>query len=340
VTTKATEHVPVDFAYLTPEAYLALSGDETLQTLAAIIHGDFDPPPRPWPQVQSRLRPPGGSSCVEVLRTAESPTYATEGGFQVAHGKEILFAARSLRDDEGTSLSSLTDELYAGLLGLVARRGFPHILRMWNLVGAINDEQDGLERYKQFCRSRHGAFAHHGPALGERYPSASAVGTTDGGLCVYLLAARAPGMPVENPKQVSAYRYPSRYGPRSPSFSRALVKAWPGGTQLFLSGTASITGHESRHAGRLAAQAEETLANLRTLIGAAEQASGTVFPLTPHNALLKAYLRRQSDYREVRDLLDRRLGGDIEVLYLEADLCRRELLLEVDGAIFTPAGAM
>lgn len=334
------ERPPVEFDYLTPEAYVSLPEKEAPHMFGAIVHGNFNPPPRPWPQGHSLLVPLDGSPRVEVFRTPEPPVYGEEDGFQFARGGEQFFAARSLREGAGTTLASLTDEVYQGLLRLVARQGFPHILRMWNLVPAINDQQDGLERYKQFCIGRHDAFARHGLDLEDRYPSASAVGTKEGGLCVYLLAARTPGRPIENPIQVSAYRYPRQYGPRSPSFSRALVKKWNGGSTLFLSGTASITGHESRHANRIAAQTDEMLNNLRALIVRAEQDVGMAFPLAPGNTVLKAYIRRPSDYPEVRARMERHLGKDVGVLYLEADICRKELLLEMDGVVFAlPAGA-
>ena len=115
-----------------------------------------------------------------------------------------------------------------------------------------------------------------------------------------------------------------------------MVRKWQDSACLFLSGTASITGHESRHRGKLSAQAEETLDNLKTLVTTASEASGARFALDPATSLLKAYIRKTSDYQEVCDLLHQHLGGSINVLYLEADLCRKELLLEVDGVVFAP----
>jgi hypothetical protein len=34
--------------------------------------------------------------------------------------------------------------------------------------------------------------------------------------------------------------------------------------------------------------------------------------------------------------LHQQLGESIDVLYLKADLCRKELLLELDGVVFAP----
>lgn len=161
------------------------------------------------------------------------------------------------------------------------------------------------------------------------------MGSHHGGLCIYFLAAKTPGLTIENPRQVSAYNYPTQYGPRSPSFSRALVKRWGAATALFLSGTASITGHESRHVGALVAQVEESIENLKTLIHAAADSAGVNFELSQPCSILKAYLRHADDYSTVKDILNRRLGDENRVLYLHADLCRNELLFEIDGILFS-----
>ncbi len=334
--TDAIEYVPISVGYYRPDDYLALSQDGAPHPLAAIIHGHFIPPKRPWPQIHSGLRPLGEEVCAEVLFTVQRPIYGHESGFQVSSAGEILFASCNLTETDDLPLSRLTEDLYSKLLQLVESRGYPNLLRIWNLVQGINEQQDGLERYRQFCVGRHEAFAKHDLFLGELYSSASAVGSLEAGLRIYCLAAPDPGKTVENPNQISAYRYPTQYGPRSPSFSRALIKKWDRSSCLFLSGTASIIGHETRHIGRLAAQTEEAFSNLTTLIGAAARASGDTFALGPRTSTLKAFVRRASDHPEVRDLLQRHLGLRVDVLYLEADLCRSELLFEIEGVVITP----
>lgn len=338
--TDAIEYAPISVGYYRPDDYLALSQDRAPHPLAAIIHGHYFPPKRPWPQIHSGLRPLGEEAYAEVLFTAQRPIYCRENGFQVSNAGEILFASCDLTETDDLPLSRLAEDLYSKLLQLVESHGYPNLLRVWNLVQGINEQQDGLERYRQFCVGRHEALAKHDPFLGERYPSASAVGSLEGGLRVYCLASPSPGITVENPNQVSAYRYPTQYGPRSPSFSRALIKKWDRSSCLFLSGTASITGHETRHIGHLAAQTKEALSNLTNLIGAAAQASGDTFALGPRTSTLKAFVRRSSDYPEVRNLLERHLGLHVDVLYVEADLCRSELLFEIEGVVVTPPPTM
>jgi chorismate lyase/3-hydroxybenzoate synthase len=329
----ALQRAPIGWDYLTPEAYRALAADGRRRPVAAVIHGDFAPPARPWPQIHSHLPPLDGPARIEVLSAAGEATFAESGGFHIAACGDVLIGAGRIEGAHGRALADGTDRLYDELLRLIAGRGYPHLLRLWNILEHINRDEDGLERYRHFCVGRHAAFMRHQPDLAERYPAASAVGSESGGLLVYFIAARSPGVPVENPNQVSAFRYPAQYGPQSPSFSRALVKPWRGGATLFVSGTASITGHETRHAGDLAAQIDRTADNLETLVGAAA-ASGASFRLDSASSVLKAYVRRPEDYPLVRDRVRQRLGRDANVLYLRADVCRTALLVEIDGALF------
>ncbi len=325
------------FCHMTPDAYMRLSPRDATRPLAAILHGDIAPSGKPWPEVRSRLRPLDAPARIEVLLTASGVVHDAEQGFDLASSGELLFGACRIEGVQGAGVAAAAERIYRRLLQLIERRGYPRLLRMWNILEDINGQQEGLERYRHFCRGRYEAFAALQPATLECLPAACGIGAEAGGLCVYFLAARDPGLPVENPRQVSAYRYPRRYGPRSPSFSRGLFKQLGDGGHFFLSGTASITGHESRHHGCVTAQVEESLENVRALIRAAEERSRQALELASPTTTLRAYLRDEGHYPLVRDILEQRLGPEAEVLYLRSDICRRELLFEIDGQIFVPS---
>lgn len=325
------------FRHMTPDAYLSLSPRNALRPLAAILHGKVTASGKPWPEVRSRLRPLDAPGRVEVLLTASEVAQEREQGFELASSGELLFGSCRAESIRGSGVAEAAERVYRGLLELIERRGYPRLLRMWNVLEDINAEQDGLERYRHFCRGRHEALAALQPASLDSPPAACGIGAEDGGLGVCFLAARDPGLPIENPRQVSAYRYPWRYGPRSPSFSRGLFTRLGDGAHFFLSGTASITGHESRHPGCVTAQVEESLANVRALIRAAEERTGQDLALAAPSSTLRAYLRDEADYPLVREGLERHLGPEAEILYLRADICRRELLFEIDGQLFVPS---
>lgn len=329
------ERAPFTCRYSTSKAYLQRPAEEQSRTLAAIVHGGLELPATPWPQFCSGMRPCGGDEAVvEVWHASDRPSYERHDGFQVAVTEQLIFVAAHVTPEPGAGITLQVQDLYLRLLRLIEQFGFRHLLRVWNIVPGINDDADSLERYKRFCIGRHEAFMQERPELAERYPSASAVGPRVGDFCLYCVAAREPGLPVENPNQVSAYHYPPQYGPRSPSFSRALVKRWESCATLFLSGTASVAGHRTRHLELPVAQTEETMFNLQTLIDHGEALSGQKFPLTPERGFFKAFIRNSDDYEAVRSHLEQALGPETPTLYVEADICRANLLFEIEGFLW------
>ena len=152
---------------------------------------------------------------------------------------------------------------------------------------------------------------------------------SDQGLAVYFIASRVPGMQVENPRQVAAYDYPPVHGPRSPSFARATVAQWNGNAMIFVSGTSSVVGHETRHHGKVEAQLDETLENMRVIVAEAAARIGRKASLDDLT-VAKTYLRRAADYETIAPRLTAQLA-QTQHLFVESDICRRDLLLEIEG---------
>ncbi|MFT4267791.1 MAG: hypothetical protein QM586_11330 [Xenophilus sp.] len=235
--------------------------------------------------------------------------------------------------DEAGGLAALAHRAYANVFQTLAQAGCPHLLRLWNYLPRINAEGRGLERYREFNTGRQQAFLDAGYAAFDGAPAACALGIRDGGLCVRFLAGRAPPVAVENPRQVSAYRYPERYGPRAPTFSRAALAPLGGGeVALFVSGTASIVGHETAHPGDVPAQLAETLVNLRTVIGEANRRGSARFALEDTEPVV--YVRHPAHAEDIRRRLAGALGDGSRFMrravFLEADICRADLLLEIE----------
>jgi enamine deaminase RidA (YjgF/YER057c/UK114 family) len=147
---------------------------------------------------------------------------------------------------------------------------------------------------------------------------------------VHFLAGNGRVTPIENPLQVSAYRYPTQYGPRSPSFSRAVIHESATGRQFLISGTSSILGHETIAPHDPLTQTRITLDNLEALLQAANYPR---LAALGQKASWCVYLRNPSDLDTVRPLIDARLPRDAEVIYLEGDICRRDLVIEIEGTL-------
>ena len=251
-----------------------------------------------------------------------------DGALRWAAGGGWMFAAIDVQEREHGGIEAASEYAYRTLCGFVSSRRERHLLRVWNYLHAINEGQGDAERYRLFCVGRARGLA----ALGvERYPAATAIGHRDapGLLQVYALCAMQPGDALENPRQVSAWRYPRQYGPTPPSFARAMKL--PNG-DLAISGTAAVVGHASRHDRDVAAQVAETCINLRALLEAA--GAGEFAASSP----LKVYLRRAEDAAAVESILSERLEIAVPRILLLGDICRSELLVEIDGWQFAAGG--
>ena len=276
----------------------------------------------------------GCSSICEVWRSGSAPRGGRHGAVSYREDGGLLFGCLAMRDGPmrpgGSPLREAAREAYAGVFAAADALGFPHLVRCWNYFGDINLEIDGLERYRQFNIGRQEGFAAGGRALDANLPAACALGTRGGPLVVAFLAAREAPIQVENPRQISAYDYPPEYGPRSPTFARASLLPCSDGEFLFVSGTASIVGHRTLHVGDAGAQTAETLANLRAVIEAANRAS-RAGGHELRDLALKVYVRDPRDLAAIRLRIESVPDAPLQIHYLQADICRRDLLVEIEA---------
>ena len=296
-------------------------------TLAVLAFGDAAPRSDD-PRVLRIPLQPFGAAPFEVWRAGGEVRCGRDGELRWAEDDALHFGVLEVREGDA-GLEAASARAYTRLTTFVRAHGYPHLLRTWNYLDAITAGTGDDERYRRFCLGRAaGLGAFDTSAL----PAATAIGRIDGErtLQVYWLAARVPGTPLENPRQVSAYRYPRQYGPQPPSFARAMLPPSPR-MPLLLSGTASVVGHESRHHDSIAAQVEETFANFDALIGAARTRRPELPAQFGPQSRLKVYVRDAATLAEVAALLDARLDPVVPRILLHAAVCRRELQVEIDG---------
>lgn len=228
-------------------------------------------------------------------------------------------------------LETAAADLYRRLFAVT--QGF-HLQRIWNYIPDINAVPAGLENYRRFCRGRSLAFEKHfGRDFEQRLPAASGVGALRGPLALAFLAGTTAPRHFENPQQIPAFHYPPEYGPRAPSFSRATVVAEATrGTQLYISGTAAIRGHATVAPHDLERQVACTVENLN-LIGTAAGA-GRMMGGPDWSRQFKVYLRHAADLEPAQAQLQRvLLQREDRVSYLQADLCRADLLVEIEAVL-------
>ena len=271
----------------------------------------------------------GGASAEELfddvvpLPPSQDARLFQSGGLLLGHAQET-FVPREL--------SARTESLYRRVIAACGKR---HLYRVWNYVPQINALTQGFENYRAFCQGRAQAFESvHGGAFERRLPAASAVGSHGDRIEVLFVAGETPPHHVENPEQIAAYHYPLEHGPRPPSFARATLARDGERRITFISGTSAIKGHQTIAPGALEAQLECTLDNLH-LISRATGLDNDLAAGRHARRCFKVYLRHGHDLAATR----KRLEGSLllptdTVTYLQAEICRGSLNVEIEATIF------
>jgi chorismate lyase/3-hydroxybenzoate synthase len=268
----------------------------------------FENPPildRPRiPVTASMTRSLNGNDLCEVWRVLGpglSSGDTAQTRVQYRYSEDLLFGCLTIAEEaidarsEAGALLRATEIAYQEIFDVLNETQHRHLIRIWNYLPDINAQAGDDERYRHFNSARQMAFRKSGRATMGTVPAACALGSPTGSpISIYFLAARRPPKMIENPRQTSAYLYPPKFGKHSPIFSRACVWGESGAGNLFISGTASIVGHETIHPGDVVAQTRETMINIE--------------------ATLSQLLTSADD-----------------IVYLQADVCREDLLVEIEA---------
>jgi chorismate lyase/3-hydroxybenzoate synthase len=281
-----------------------------------------------------RARLPGwagaltGTTAADIV-FGESTPVAISRGADYALLAAAIPGARHLGDD---ALEAAAADVYASLLR-VAGADARHPVRFWNFIPGIVDaaREPPLDRYMIFNAGRAAGYerVYRGTDLPRAIATASGVGIDGDALLVGCVAAAKPGIGIENPRQVPAYRYSERYGPRSPSFARGTIAH---DAHLLIGGTAAVRGEDSVALDDVEGQLAETLTNLRALVHRAMSVTGRPAPADPLARLTTAriYVVRSADADFAREGLIA-AGVTCPIETETARLCRPELLVEIEG---------
>ena len=199
-----------------------------------------------------------------------------------------------------------------------------HVVRCWNYLPGICEPMDERrDRYMAFNGGRFAALSA-AAAWWAHLPAASAVGHGGDDLQIDVLSVASPGVSIENTRQIPASRYSAAYGPRPPCFARGcrIAAGLLNRPALLVSGTASIRGEATVHPDSLGLQVRETWLNLQHLLSSV--AAG---PFTA----IRVYHPNPLDRTEIETFLSEQLDGEVDVEFVTADLCRTDLLVEIEA---------
>jgi enamine deaminase RidA (YjgF/YER057c/UK114 family) len=231
---------------------------------------------------------------------------------------------------------------------------FSHIVRQWNYIenitGKITNKDETRQNYQVFNDIR---SLYYGEVDFKRgYPAATGIGMECGGVVLEFIAADVSGdmtvIPIKNPDQVDAHRYSREVlvgnaiqadrQKSTPKFERAKAIAKDNYYYVYISGTAAIRGQKTLCPTDVEQQTRVTIENISRLIAPDNlekhnlPVSSSDFPFSH----IRVYVKNETDVPAVKKICDKHYG-EVPCLYLVSDICRENLLVEIEGAIALPA---
>jgi enamine deaminase RidA (YjgF/YER057c/UK114 family) len=257
-------------------------------------------------------------------------------------GSQALLAL-GLHASPQLPLQSQAEVTFQHLYNVLEQEGLTltDIVRQWNYVPEIlalqNHEGKTLQHYQVFNVVRKACYAKH--TFRHGYPAATGIGVKTGPFSIDVLALAShtavDKKGLSNPNQQNAYQYDQQQligdalcgqQKNPPLFERAKLLAWEDTAQIIVSGTASILGQETVGLGDVSHQTEIAIQNMLDLLTPAVTGRQKHFEFNG----LRVYIKQKKDYKAVKDVCQRFFPG-IPTVYVQADVCRDNLLMEIEG---------
>jgi chorismate lyase/3-hydroxybenzoate synthase len=244
----------------------------------------------------------------------------------------------SVCEMDAQTLERRVAQTYLSIMQSIDALSAKRPVRLWNYIPAIHAPMEPQrDRYMVFNAGRYLAYAQHygGPSAFDRnVPTASGIGHDHPDLIIHCLSTSGQAIAIDNPRQVPPHRYSSRFGPLPPCFARATLL--PESGLILVGGTASIKGEDSLHTASLSMQFHETLTNLASVVEAAHAKSGMIQARAQNHWLncytdLRVYHARAADVDLLAALMHQTFSDRCRIEMRRADLCRAELLVEIEG---------
>ncbi len=283
--------------------------------------------------IQTELELLGANLFAQYWFTDQRVAQDSYKNIRYACTPQMLFGFIELACSADADLQTLTEQAYSEIYQCLKNTTCKHLLRTWNFfpgITIVDRQQPELNRYETFCRGRLQAMQACGVKT-KIYPAATVIGNHEDKFQIYFLASDTPGTAVENPRQTSAYDYPVEDRHTQPLFSRGLIKTWGPRTHFYVSGTASIVGHETLHIDDVCAQLNEAINNVETLVAHANDKFQTKLNAQDDLLYMKVYIRHREDVEQIKQVLAARLSNTTPRALLLGDMCRENLLVEIEA---------
>jgi enamine deaminase RidA (YjgF/YER057c/UK114 family) len=225
---------------------------------------------------------------------------------------------------------------------LLKKAGLPvhSVIRQWNYIENILGMEGEKQRYQEFNNVRSEFYASHFNQTG--FPAATGIGMNRGGVIIEFVAVNstdAVSLPLDNPVQTAAHGYSQNVlvgnetsQKSTPKFERARYLEIFGKKMVFISGTASIRGEKTLGQDNPAEQTRITIENIRQLYSPEVLSKINTGPLRPRYGHARVYVKNRKDFVTIKKTFQR-FFGKLPVVYIVADICREDLLVEIEGKV-------
>jgi len=231
---------------------------------------------------------------------------------------------------------------FSNLTGILNTFGFPvnSIVRQWNYLEDILGFDSQEQRYQEFNNARTNVYGSAFEKMG--YPAATGIGMKQGGIIIEFVAVLSEickSVAINNPSQIAAHKYSENVLAgeacvlkTTPKFERARYLELLEKRLIFISGTASIVGEKTLGVGDAAEQTEVTIRNIEQLYSKQILEKISAEPLNPKYGHARVYLKDRKDFSVIKRTFKSHFGN-LPVVYIIADICRNDLLVEIEGKV-------
>jgi hypothetical protein len=278
-----------------------------------------------------------------------SYTIATQGD-----SRYLFSAGLSMDIQPGHSIPSLkiqSESAFSIMQSILTKEelSMDHVIRQWNYIPRLVEEVDvegkTYQNYQIFNEIRQKYYSYYKKKSG--YPAATGIGSSNGVVTISFMAVSdtlcEDALELSNPNQIDAYNYGQEVlvgyplleqQKKTPLFERGKVLSESDQFTFFISGTASIIGQETVCIGNVAGQTTQTIQNITSLMSpdASERAAQLIdMNCSKEVAYLRVYIKDKSDFPVVRQICEEQYGAQSCINYVEAEVCRTNLLVEIEG---------
>lgn len=253
---------------------------------------------------------------------------------------EILVG--NVQSDKNHSCKKNSEIAFESLMNIFHSTKFPikSIVRQWNYLEDILGFDGEEQRYQEFNNVRSGVYGKAFEEVG--YPAATGIGMNRGGVIIEFVAVKSNEIvshPVDNPEQIAAHVYSEKVlvGQEcvlktTPKFERARYFELQDKKMIFISGTASITGEKTVGIDDPVKQTEVTIQNINRLYSDEILEGLSKDKLRARYGHARVYVKYRKDFAAIKKTFQARYGK-LPVVYIIADICRDNLLVEIEGKV-------